>query len=208
MFVHTLDLLGVFAFAAYGAHAGSRHGLDYFGMLVCASLTALGGGTIREVMLHAQPVYFHNYAYVYAMLAGVGFTIGVQAYFSKIHRYMLLLDAVGLVAFALIGASRSISAGLGLVPTLFFAVLTATGGGVMTDIVCNRKPGLFCGDFYATPVLLLALGCYALRHNISQPQLIITLLALSFTLRIAVLYSPFGKRRQRRLRAVAEAAGQ
>jgi uncharacterized membrane protein YeiH len=188
MYLYALDLVGVFAFAAYGAHAGSRHKLDLFGILVCSFLTALGGGTIREALLGSQPAYFHNYTYVFVVLAGMLFTVLLESYFHKIHRYMLVLDAIGLAAFAYIGAARAESAGLGLVPMIFFAVLTAAGGGILTDIICNRKPLILRGDFYATPAMLLAVGYFLLGPSANQAAAGGTLLLCAFGMRMIFVY--------------------
>lgn len=105
--IYILDLLGTFTFAAYGAYIGQRKQFDIFGIFICAFLTATGGGTIRELILGNMLFYFSDYNYVYAIILGAVFSICVYNMFYKINRYMLVVDAIGLTTFALIGATKA-----------------------------------------------------------------------------------------------------
>src|SRR4030095_12769133 len=125
--------------------------MDLFGTFVCASLTALGGGTVREIVLHGRPGYFIDYVYVLVVAIGVALVIALYSYFAATSRWLLVLDAVGLATFAFIGANRAAQAGYGLGAMMFCAALTAVGGGVLSDLMSGRAPQLFYGDFYAVP---------------------------------------------------------
>ena len=154
MHVYTLDLIGVFAFAVFGSYKALEKGFNTYGVITCAALTALGGGTIREVILRHLPVYFTNHTYLYVTLAAAVLTIVLYKHFLKVRRYVLVIDAVGLAAFAFIGARKADMAGLGLVGMVFFAILTAAGGGILTDIVTGDKPSPFSDELYVFPAAL------------------------------------------------------
>jgi uncharacterized membrane protein YeiH len=154
MHVHELDLIGTFAFAVFGSYHALEKRLNVFGIITCAALTALGGGTIRQLILHRLPVYFTNHAYLYATLAGVVLTVVLYRQFTKIRAYVLVFDAVGLATFSYIGASVAQEAGLGLVGMVFFAALTAAGGGILTDLLVGDRPSAFVAELYILPAAI------------------------------------------------------
>ncbi|HUS26026.1 MAG TPA: TRIC cation channel family protein [Nevskiaceae bacterium] len=184
MVIHLLDLVGVFAFAAYGARQGIRAGFDSFGVFACAFLTSLGGGSIRELILHNQPTYFHNYAYLYAVIGGATFAMLLNGAFGRLHRPMLVLDAIGLSTFALLGAQRASAYGFGLAAMGMFALLTAVGGGILTDLVCGRKPAVFMGGFYAAPALALAVMFFLIGHAAQTQLAALLLISTTILLRL------------------------
>jgi uncharacterized membrane protein YeiH len=151
MRIHAFDLVGVFAFAVFGSHKALEKQYNIYGTLACAALTALGGGTIREIILRHPPIYFADHAYLYVTVAGALLTMLVYDHFARIRSYALLLDAVGLAVFSFIGAQSAAGAGLGLVGMIFFASLTAAGGGILTDIVLGDKPTPFTCEVYVLP---------------------------------------------------------
>lgn len=150
-----LDFIGTFAFASYGSYFAIKKSFDIFGIFVCAFLTAVGGGTIRELILGHVPFYFFDSRYIFIILLGILFTIVIFKHFHKIYNFMLFLDAIGLVAFAFIGANKAVSADLGLFGVLFFATITSVGGGMIRDMVMNETPEIMHSDFYATVAIIL-----------------------------------------------------
>ncbi len=141
--IYFLDLLGTFTFAAYGAYVGQKRLFDIFGIFICAFLTATGGGTIRELILGNMLFYFFDYNYIYAIVLGTIFSICVYRMFDKINRYMLVVDAVGLTTFALIGATKAAEAELGAIAIIFLATITAVGGGLLRDVSIREVPQIF-----------------------------------------------------------------
>jgi uncharacterized membrane protein YeiH len=152
--IQALDLIGTFAFAVFGSYKALGKRYNLYGTLACAALTALGGGTIREIILRHPPLYFADHASLYVTLAGALLTMLAYEHFARIRTYALLLDAIGLAVFSFIGAQSAESAGLGLVGMIFFASLTAAGGGVLTDIVLGDKPTPFTCELYVLPAAL------------------------------------------------------
>jgi len=170
-----LDLIGTFAFACYGSYFAIKKNFDLFGIFVCAFLTAVGGGTVRELILNHVPFYFFDEKYISTIIIGIIFTILIFKNFQKINNYMLLLDAIGLVVFALIGASKALDAGLGLFGVMFFAVITSVGGGLIRDMVMNQVPEIMHRDLYATVAIILG-AAYWLGKDYSQNFVFINLL--------------------------------
>jgi len=186
--IYVLDMLGTFTFAAYGAYVGQRKQFDIFGILICAFLTALGGGTIRELILGNMLFYFSDYNYVWAIFAGTIFSICIYRIFEKINKYMLVVDAVGLATFALIGASKAAEADLGPVAIVFLATVTAVGGGLLRDVSIREIPQILYRDFYASPAIFLGV-MYAILGSHAQRTLVVYLLVTStFLLRLLAMH--------------------
>ena len=179
------DYVGTFAFAAFGAYLAERKGYDIFGIVAVAFVSALGGGTLREMLFSHPPIYFYQYQYWVLVLLGTAFSVIFYEKFTRIHRFMLAVDAVGLVTFAYIGASRAGQEELGFFAIVTCAVLTAVGGGILRDVVMRETPMIFYQDFYATIAFLVALGYFFLKEDMNNPWVVYTLLALAFTLRLA-----------------------
>ncbi len=187
MLLTVLDFIGTFAFAIFGANKAIEKKFDLFGTFICAMAMAVGGGAIREMMLGHQPVFLHNYLYVYVVIFGVAFALAIRRIFPKFLPIMLVIDAVGLSAFAVIGAQKAAAAGLGVGAMVCFAVLTAAGGGVLSDLLTQRKPQIFYRDFYATPAMIGGVGYYLLRPT-GNSSAIYILLAVVFALRLVKIY--------------------
>lgn len=185
-YLHLLDLIGVFAFALYGARTALHAKFDLFGIWLCGFLTALGGGAIREIILNQQPVFFHDYTYILVASLGCAAAIAVHQYFKSVEKYVLLLDTIGLVTFAYIGATRADEMGLGVVPIILFALLTAVGGGILADLVAGRKPESLYKDAYPLAPLCLAIA-YCVWRPVSGIDVAL-LLGGTFLLRLLFVW--------------------
>lgn len=189
--IYILDLIGTFAFAVYGAHVAIEKEFDIFGIFVSAFLTAFGGGTLREFILNNIPFYFYDNNYILVCLAGCAFSIAVYKVFYKISKYVLIVDAIGLSAFAFIGAKKADQAGLGIFAIIFLATLTAVGGGLLRDITIREVPQILHSDFYASPAIFLGASFAILRNNKHNFVLTSFLIFLTFALRLCAIYFKF-----------------
>lgn len=187
MHIYTLDLVGVFAFAVFGSYKALKKGLNKYGVITCAALTALGGGTIRELILRHLPVFFTNHTYLFVTLIGSVTATVLYRHFSKVRQYALVIDAIGLAAFTYIGAEKANNAGLGLVGMVFFAALTAAGGGIMTDLVVGDRPGLLVDELYVLPAIIG--GTLYWLTDAHHPTFVATciILVVAFTVRVGWL---------------------
>lgn len=189
MNVYILDLVGTFAFAYYGAQSALQRSRSLLYILACGFLTALGGGTIREIILLHLPFYLHDPLYDGMVLLGI-VTAGIWYRSSKqLNRIIVLADAIGLVTFAYIGARSADIAGFGQFDTLIFALLTAIGGGTMSDLLLGRQPVLLREKLYVVPALFIGLGYVLLGAASQQPCEIALLLVTGYALRLLVIYT-------------------
>ena len=168
--LYFLDMAAVAVFAFSGALEGSRKRMDLFGILVVAFVTALGGGTLRDLLLSTaapRPVFWmENPLYIYMALAGglLGFGLSVSGHFA--YRTLLIADAIGLSTACVIGAQKAVAAGATAPVILIMAVLTGVAGGILRDVLCNEVPLVFRPDtrLYATAALFGGALFLALRQ--------------------------------------------
>lgn len=182
-----LDLLGTWAFAAYGAHKAKQERFDLFGITTIAFISGLGGGTVRDLFLNASPAYLSEPLYIVAVILGVMFALLPNRIFQTAGKQMLLIDAIGLVTFAYLGAEKSVLAGYGLLGCIIFATMTAVGGSVLSDISMKKIPELFYQDFYATPALLLGGAYFFLQPQLSLWYVPLLLLFTIFLVRLLAI---------------------
>ena len=137
-------LLAITAEAMSGALAAGRRNMDIFGVSAIAFVTALGGGTIRDVVLGHYPVGWTQHpGYVYLVIvAGLGTTL-VARFMQQMKKIFLMLDAMGLVAFSLIGCSVALSLDYPVIVVIMSGMLTGISGGILRDVLCNQVPVVF-----------------------------------------------------------------
>lgn len=154
MTLFLLDLFGTFVFAVSGAFRAVKYELDLLGVLVLATATGVGGGIIRDMLIGTRPAaLIHEYYLVVCVLGGLVVFIGSKKIATRWDKVMLA-DALGLGVFAAIGAVKAQDFGMGPFSVLIMAALTATGGGVVRDILVSEVPMILKRDFYATAALI------------------------------------------------------
>ncbi len=152
--LYTLDIIGTFVFAVSGAFRAMKYELDVLGVLVVAVATGVGGGIIRDLLLGAvPPAVFQDEAYLLVCLIAGALVIPLAPRIARRWNRVMLADAVGLGVFAAIGAAKSADFGLGPLGIMMMAAMTATGGGVVRDLLVNEVPAVIKNDFYATAAI-------------------------------------------------------
>jgi uncharacterized membrane protein YeiH len=152
--MYVLDLLGVAVFAVSGALAGVRRGLDLFGITVLAAVTAIGGGTVRDVLLGRHPVFWvKDPRYLYVILATTAVALVGQTLITNLEAPLLIADAVGLALFALSGAQSVEADGHAWIVVVLMGTMTGVAGGVVRDILSGVVPLLLRRDIYATAAI-------------------------------------------------------
>lgn len=150
-----LDLVGTFVFALSGALKAARHELDWLGVTVLATLTGVGGGMVRDVLLgDTPPAVFSDERFFLACLAGAVTIIVAAPTVAARWNKVMLADAVGLGLFAALGAAKGAAHGLGPIGVVLMGALTAVGGGVIRDVLVGERPAVLDRGFYATAALL------------------------------------------------------
>ncbi len=149
-----LDYAGVAVFAATGALAAAKKRLDIIGFLFLASITGIGGGTLRDLILGLTPVFWVRDSTV---LIVCGVTAVIMYFAAKVvnHRYQLLLwlDAIGLAAYAVLGAQIGLTSGATGLVAIVTGVMTATFGGIIRDVVSHEPTVLLRREIYITAAL-------------------------------------------------------
>jgi uncharacterized membrane protein YeiH len=178
--IYALDLLGTVAFAASGALAGVRRNMDLFGVIVLGIVTATGGGVIRDVLLNDTPPFcFKNELYLYLALAASIVVFLTPRSFQRMNRAMLLLDALGLGTFLVIGTSKALAYHLGFMGAVIMGVMTATCGGLVRDILSNQIPLILQREIYASACAAGGALFYLLNRAGLPSELNLTLSALA-----------------------------
>ncbi len=151
-----LDLVGVFVFALSGGLVAVKKRFDLFGVLVLACAAGLGGGILRDVLIgDIPPVGLSDWRLLSAAVAGGLVTFFLHPGVERITRFVRVLDAVGLAAFAVAGSLKAITTpGVAPVTAVIVGVLTAVGGGVIRDLLAGQVPEVLRRELYAVPALL------------------------------------------------------
>lgn len=145
------DYLGVFVFAVSGGLVAIRHNLDLFGILVVSLLPAIGGGTLRDLLLDV-PVFWLQDSWVVCIALIGGAAAIVYKSWTRI-RLLVWADALGLSLFAMLGMYKAFSLGHGFITVVAMGTITATAGGLIRDVVCGGPPLLLKEDIYAVAAL-------------------------------------------------------
>ncbi|MBF02472.1 MAG: hypothetical protein CMP76_04165 [Flavobacterium sp.] len=153
--VEYIDSIGTLVFAISGALTAIYKKLDLFGVFCIAFVTALGGGTLRDVLIGNTPVgWMLDLKYIIIIFSGSVLSILFNAYLEKLRISLFLFDTIGFGVFTLIGIEKGIEKELQPVICIALGTLTATFGGVIRDILCNEIPVLFRKEIYATLSIL------------------------------------------------------
>jgi uncharacterized membrane protein YeiH len=188
---HLLDIIGTMAFAMSGALTAMNKKLDPFGVFIIAFVTAVGGGTLRDIMIGRTPVgWMLDLKYVYVIFMGFVLAIIFRKKFDRLRTSLFLFDTIGLGVFTLIGLEKGINVGLHPVICIALGTMTACFGGVIRDILCTEIPVIFRKEIYATICILGGIVFFLLRKlNLDNDILYLTTSLVIISVRLmAVKY--------------------
>ena len=191
-FVYLLEMTGTAAFAVSGALAASRKNMDIFGFCVLALMPAVGGGTIRDIIIDRVPVFWiaDNRYIAVAIIAAL--VVFFTSYRPGSRRQILVwMDALGLALFAALGTEICLQHDTGPLVAIMLGVTTAVTGGMIRDIICNEIPLILSREIYATAAFIAAV-CYVLADNIGLAESLALGIAViaGFTVRaLAIVYN-------------------
>jgi uncharacterized membrane protein YeiH len=161
---HLLDIIGTMAFAMSGALTAMHKKLDPFGIFIIAFVTAVGGGTLRDIMIGRTPVgWMLDLNYVYVIIVGFILAILFRKKFDRLRTSLFFFDTIGLGVFTLIGLEKGINIGLHPVICIALGTMTACFGGVIRDILCTEIPVIFRKEIYATICIFGGIVFFMLR---------------------------------------------
>jgi uncharacterized membrane protein YeiH len=151
---YLLDLLGVAVFAVSGALAAGRAGLDLLGVLVIAAFTAVGGGTVRDLLLNRHPIFWIvDSRYLVVILSASLLTVVYTYLLPLPQNALLVVDALGLALFALSGAEIAETANASPIIVVLMGTMTGVAGGVLRDILSGVVPLVLRRDIYASAAM-------------------------------------------------------
>lgn len=147
-YITILEYIGVFAFAVSGAIVAIEEDFDIFGIYIIAVITAMGGGVLRDMVTNVGvPVFFTSYMTIPFIIAGTLLAVFLKGKL-KYKNLFTFIDAIGLAAFFVSAAVKAIDNNYNFMLFIFAASITGVGGGVLRDIITNRKPQIFKHDIY------------------------------------------------------------
>lgn len=177
--IQFLDYAGIAVFAATGALAASRKQLDIVGFIFLASITGIGGGTLRDVILNVPVFWIGNHTYVVICVA-VALVVFLCAHLVESRwKWLLWLDAVGLAAFAVMGAAKGLAITGSPVVAIVTGMLTATFGGILRDIVAGEPSVLLRSEIYVSAAGIGAAAYVVADELTSAPELSATVAFLA-----------------------------
>lgn len=171
---YIFELIGTLAFAISGALAGDeRQKHDWFGITFIAFITAIGGGTIRDLFLNSYPlVWFKDMNIVYTIFLGIIMSRLFYKKFNQLKLTLMLFDTLGIALFTIVGLEKAQSLGANDFISVVMGMFTAVLGGVLRDTLINKTPTIFVQEIYATAciiggVIYLILDDLQLDRNIN-----------------------------------------
>ena len=148
-FLTLIDYIGTFAFAISGIRLASAKRFDWFGAYVVGFVTAVGGGTIRDLLLDVTPFWMLQSSYLIVTALALGFVILFGRYVIRLNNTFFIFDAIGLGLFAVVGIEKSITYGYPMWVGLIMGTLPGAAGGVLRDTLLNEVPLIFRKEIYA-----------------------------------------------------------
>ncbi|TVR98817.1 MAG: trimeric intracellular cation channel family protein [Rhodospirillales bacterium] len=189
-----LDFVGVFAFGVTGGLLAVRRGLDLFGVLVLAVVTALAGGITRDVLIgDLPPAAFQDTTYLVVALAAGAACFLLHRGLGRLGHPIMVSDALGLGVFATIGCDKALRFGLDPVAAVLIGVLTAAGGGIVRDLLVAEVPRILREEIYAAAAVLAALVVVA-GDALGWPPVVTAVAAIVAGFALRVLSVAFGWR--------------
>ena len=199
MFIQIVDLLGTIAFAISGALIAMNKRMDPFGVLIIAFVTAVGGGTLRDVMIGIEPVsWMRNITLVYVIIGYATFAVIIRNRISYLLKSLFLFDTIGIGLYTVVGIETGLVAGLHPIICIAMGTMTACFGGVVRDTLCNEIPVIFREEIYATACILGGITYFILLHFFDNKNylfiiaglvvIIIRIVAVRFKISLPSLY--------------------
>lgn len=189
IYFHWFDLLGIAVFAISGTLAAWRKQMDGFGVIVLATVTAIGGGTLRDLILDSPVIWLSDNSYFLAIFAAAGFTIlAVRNRMLIPNNTLQIADAIGLAFFVIMGTQKALDHGTSGFVAIMMGTMSGVCGGMIRDVLCREIPMVFRGELYAITCIFGGLVyVQLLGFGVAQmPAMLIGMAAL-LALRLAAI---------------------
>ncbi len=196
-FFSVIEILGTLAFAISGIRLAAAKRFDWFGAYVVGITTAIGGGTMRDIMLDLTPFWMLNGDYLVVTAFAMVIVIGLRKYLVRLDNTFYIFDAIGLGLFTVVGIEKTLAAGFPMWVAVVMGTITGAAGGVLRDILINEEPLIFRKEIYALACVfggivfwgcqLLGLSGAALQIAAAVSVIAVRIVAVVFQLRLPIL---------------------
>jgi uncharacterized membrane protein YeiH len=189
LYFHWFDLLGIAVFAISGTLAAWRKQMDGFGVIVLATVTAIGGGTLRDLILDSPVIWLSNNSYFLAIFVAAGFTIlAVRNRMLIPNNTLQIADAIGLAFFVIMGTQKALDHGTSGFVAIMMGTMSGVCGGMIRDVLCREIPMVFRGELYAITCIFGGLVyVQALEFGVAQMPAMLSGMAALLALRLAAI---------------------
>lgn len=173
IYIFYLGVIGTFAFAISGAMTAMRKRFDPFGVIIIGFVTAVGGGTVRDILIKdAEVFWLTEPAYVYSIVAGSIFAMTFSRKMQSFTKSLLLFDTIGLGLYTIVGLEIGLHNGLSFMICVILGTITGSFGGIIRDILVNEIPVIFHKEIYATVSIVGGLFYFLLKTlDVPDPML-------------------------------------
>ncbi|MCO8627799.1 trimeric intracellular cation channel family protein [Burkholderia multivorans] len=190
--MHTLYLIAIVAEAMSGALMGMRRGMDRFGLALVGAVTALGGGTVRDVLLGHYPLgWIAHPQYLVITLVAATVASRIARHVARMKTLFVTVDALGLAAFTIIGCDVGASTGAAPIIVVLAGAITGVCGGMLRDLLCNEMPLILRRELYASVAFFTGALYVALQH-VGVDARVATVVALAAGFAMRMLAVRFG----------------
>jgi uncharacterized membrane protein YeiH len=173
-----IEFLGTFAFAISGIRLAAAKHFDWFGGYVCGMVVAIGGGTIRDVLLGVTPFWMTNPVYIVCTGMALLVVILFSRQLKKLDRAWMMFDTLGLALFTIAGIQKSLAYGQPFWVSIIMGCITGAAGGIIRDVLLNNEPVIFRTDIYAMASVLGGI-CYWAMVQLHIPISITVIVSFS-----------------------------
>ncbi|WP_242093169.1 trimeric intracellular cation channel family protein [Aestuariivivens sediminicola] len=196
---YLIDILGTIAFAISGVLVAINKKMDLFGIFIIAFVTAVGGGTLRDLLIGSTPVsWMQDMTFTYVILASAVFAIIFRRKINYLRTSLFLFDTIGIGLYTVVGIEKGMHAELHPIICIALGTMTASFGGVIRDILCNEIPVIFRKEIYATACILGGLIYFLLSELPIENNfvfvisgivvIVVRLLAVKFKIALPTIY--------------------
>lgn len=185
-----IDILGTISFAISGVLTAFKKRMDPFGILIIAFVTAVGGGTLRDLLIDAPITWMRDLIYVYVIFGASIFAVIFQKVLVHLRKSLFLFDTIGIALYTVVGVEKGLAAEYAPIICIFLGTISACFGGVIRDILCNEIPVIFRKEIYATACIIGGITYFILlKMPISMDWVFIISGSVVISIRIlAVVY--------------------
>ena len=185
--LYFIDILGTMVFAISGSLTAIDKRLDFFGISAVGFITALGGGTLRDILIGSTPVgWMNDLTYLVMISIGILISLIFKRLVQKLRGTFFLFDTIGIAVFTVLGLQKALSIGVHPIIAIMMGMVSAVFGGVIRDIVCNEIPLIFRKEIYALTCLCGGALYVGLLFT-GIPQLVIIVATILFIVSFRIL---------------------